>query len=26
MHKIKDAVEGHWQTTNKGTNKIWVEG
>jgi len=26
MHKIKDSVEGHWQTTNKGTNKIWVEG
>ena len=26
MHKIKDAVEGHWQTTQKGTNKVWVEG
>ena len=26
MHKIKDTVDGHWQTTNKGTNKIWVEG
>jgi hypothetical protein len=26
MHKIKDAVEGHWQNTNKGTNKVWVEG
>jgi hypothetical protein len=26
MHKIKDAVEGHWQTTQKGTNKMWVEG
>ena len=26
MHKIKDSVGGHWQTTNKGTNKIWVEG
>ena len=26
MHKIKDAVEGHWITTQKGTNKVWVEG
>jgi len=26
MHKIKDSVEGHWRTTEKGTNKIWVEG
>jgi hypothetical protein len=26
MHKIKDSVDGHWQSTNKGTNKIWVEG
>jgi len=26
MHKIKDSVEGQWQTTQKGTNKIWVEG
>jgi hypothetical protein len=26
MHKIKDSVDGHWQTTNKGTNKVWVEG
>ena len=26
MHKIKDSVEGHWVSTQKGTNKIWVEG
>ena len=26
MHKIKDTVEGHWVSTQKGTNKIWVEG
>jgi hypothetical protein len=26
MHKIKDSVDGHWQTTNKGTNKVWIEG
>ena len=26
MHKIKDAVDGHWMTTQKGTNKVWVEG
>ena len=26
MHKIKDSVDGHWQTTQKGTNKIWVDG
>ncbi len=26
MHKIKDSVDGHWQTTQKGTNNIWVEG
>ena len=26
MHKIKDHTEGHWVTTQKGTNKIWVEG
>jgi len=25
MHKIKDTVEGHWISTQKGTNKIWVE-
>jgi len=26
MHKIKDFVEGHWQTSQKGTQKIWIEG
>ena len=26
MHKIKDAAEGHWATTERGTKKIWVEG
>ena len=26
MHKIKDSVDGHWVSTQKGTNKIWVEG
>ncbi len=26
LHKIKDSVEGHWQTTQKGTKKVWVEG
>jgi hypothetical protein len=26
MHKIKDHTEGHWVTTQKGTNKVWVEG
>jgi hypothetical protein len=26
MHKIKDSVEGHWISTQKGTKKIWVEG
>ncbi len=26
MHKIKDHVEGHWVSTQKGTKKIWVEG
>ncbi len=26
MHKIKDAVEGHWVSTEKGTKKLWVEG
>jgi len=25
MHKIKDSVEGRWISTQKGTNKIWVE-
>jgi len=25
MHKIKDGVEGHWVSTQKGTNKMWVE-
>jgi hypothetical protein len=25
MHKIKDSVDGHWRTTEKGTKKIWVE-
>ena len=25
MHKIKDHVEGHWSTSEKGTKKIWVE-
>ncbi len=25
MHKIKDAVEGHWVSTQKGTKKLWVE-
>ena len=25
MHKIKDHVEGHWATSQKGTKKIWVE-
>ena len=26
MHKIKDSVEGHWISTQKGTKKVWVEG
>ena len=26
MHKIKDRVEGHWVSTQKGTKKLWVEG
>ncbi len=26
MHKIKDHVECHWVSTQKGTKKIWVEG
>lgn len=25
MHKIKDHVDGHWVSTNKGTTKTWVE-
>ena len=26
MHKIKDSVDGHWVSSQKGTKKIWVEG
>jgi len=26
MHKIKDHVDGHWASSEKGTKKIWVEG
>ena len=26
MHKIKDSVDGHWISTQKGTKKLWVEG
>ena len=26
MHKIKDSVDGHWASTEKGTKRIWVEG
>jgi hypothetical protein len=26
MHKIKDTVEGHWVSSEKGTKKLWVEG
>jgi hypothetical protein len=26
MHKIKDHVDGHWTTSQKGTKKVWVEG
>ena len=26
MHKIKDSMEGHWISTEKGTKKLWVEG
>ena len=26
MHKIKDSVDGHWVSSEKGTKKIWVEG
>lgn len=25
MHKIKDHTEGHWVSTQKGTNKVWVD-
>ena len=25
MHKIKDHVQGHWVSTQKGTKKLWVE-
>ena len=25
MHKIKDSVDGHWVSTQKGTKKIGVE-
>ncbi len=25
MHKIKELVEGHWISTQKGTKKLWVE-
>lgn len=25
MHKIKDTVDGHWVSSQKGTQKIWVE-
>ena len=25
MHKIKDTMEGHWISTEKGTKKLWVE-
>ncbi|NNL59185.1 MAG: hypothetical protein HKP31_06980 [Nitrosopumilus sp.] len=26
MHKIKDQVNGHWASSEKGTKKIWVAG
>jgi len=26
MHKIKDQVDGHWVSVDKGTKKLWVEG
>ena len=26
MHKIKDSVEGHWISTQKGTKKVWIDG
>ena len=25
MHKIKDGVEGHWVSSQKGTKKMWIE-
>ena len=25
MHKIKEATEGHWVSTQKGTKKMWVD-
>lgn len=25
MHKIKDSIEGHWVSSQKGTKKMWVE-
>jgi len=25
MHKIKDSIDGHWISTQKGTKKVWVE-
>lgn len=25
MHKIKESNEGHWISTAKGTNRLWVE-
>ena len=25
MHKIKDHVDGHWATSQKGTKKVWVD-
>jgi len=25
MHKIKDQTEGHWISTQKGTQKMWVD-
>jgi hypothetical protein len=26
MHKIKESVDGHWVSSEKGTKKLWVEG
>ncbi len=25
IHKIKDSVQGHWVSTQKGTKKMWIE-
>ncbi len=25
LHKIKDSVQGHWVSTQKGTKKMWIE-